>query len=114
MRTILVVEDDTSMRRLIALGLRRRGWDVLEAEDAQEALELLRGHAVAAVLTDLNLPGWNGLRFLEEARKAGFRHPFIALTADSGRDGELLQRGFTAVWEKPLDEEHLQELEHGL
>jgi DNA-binding response OmpR family regulator len=64
-RRVLVVEDDESLRHLVARNLTARGHAVTEAADAREALEALRNEAPEVLVLDINLPdatGWDILR----------------------------------------------------
>ncbi|MFQ6046548.1 MAG: ATP-binding protein, partial [Gemmatimonadales bacterium] len=67
--TILLVEDDESVRRVTARVLRRQGYTVMEAGDAEEAMALLESHAsrVDLLLTDVVLPGASGRAVAEMA-----------------------------------------------
>jgi len=56
---VLVVDDEAPVRRLAARALRRAGWDVIEAENAGEALELAGGK-LALVVSDVIMPGLDG------------------------------------------------------
>ena len=62
--TILIVEDEAKMRRLLELNLADDGFQTLSAGDAESGLKLLQNNSVDLVLTDLKLPGMNGLDFL--------------------------------------------------
>lgn len=67
---VLVVEDETSIREMVALNLRLHGMDALEAGSAEEALEILnRGEHCDAALLDVMLPGMNGFSLCETIRK---------------------------------------------
>ena len=57
MKAILVVEDELSIRSFICLNLRRKKYEVLEAETGEKALELFASNPVDVVLLDLMLPG---------------------------------------------------------
>ena len=61
-RNVLVVEDEPRVRQLVAKVLRRRGFVVLEAEDAEAAMRLFGGQAadISLLLTDVVMPGMNG------------------------------------------------------
>lgn len=65
MAKILTVEDEENIRRLLAVNLQARGYDVLEAESAEEGLPLLNDEAVDLVLLDIRLPGQSGWSMLE-------------------------------------------------
>jgi two-component system chemotaxis response regulator CheY len=69
-RTILVVDDSPTMRQQVRMPLEDAGYKVLEAGDGQEALRRLDGAAdVHMVISDVNMPGMNGLEMLEALRK---------------------------------------------
>jgi len=65
MPTVLIVEDEAKMRRLLELNLGEDGFSTLSAGDAESGLKLLRENTVDLVVTDLKLPGMNGLEFLQ-------------------------------------------------
>ena len=69
MKRILVVEDEAAIREMVALNLKRAGWDVLEAPSAERALELLHGEPCDAALLDIMLPGMDGLSLCETIRR---------------------------------------------
>jgi two-component system chemotaxis response regulator CheY len=111
---ILAVDDSNTMRQMVAHVLRGGGYKVLEAADAEVALELARAQPVDAVLTDHNLPGMDGLE-LVRALRALPRHartPIVVLTTE--RSDELRQAGREAganAWMvKPFDPERLLEM----
>jgi len=82
MRRVLVVEDEKSIREMIALNLKMAGWEVLEAESAERGLELLgkQGPCEAAVL-DVMLPGMNGFSLCENIRRDNQEIGIIILSA---------------------------------
>ena len=82
MRRVLVVEDEDSIRELIALNLRMADYEVLEAESAEKALALLgsEGRCDAAVL-DVMLPGMNGFSLCEAIRRDDANIGIIILSA---------------------------------
>jgi CheY-like chemotaxis protein len=80
---VLVADDDPQMRRLIRIVLQREGFEVLEANDGLDALELIEQGSVDLVILDVEMPRLNGLGVLEEIR-AQMRTaslPVIVLTA---------------------------------
>lgn len=80
--TILIVEDESLVRLDAAECLRDAGFDVLEATDAAEALEMLAEHDVDVLFTDINMPG--PIDGLELARRVLGRCPGTRLVLTSG------------------------------
>jgi DNA-binding NtrC family response regulator len=81
MATILIVEDEAKMRRLLELNLGEEGWSTFSAGDAEEGVKILGREAIDLVLTDFKLPGMNGLEFLHAIRKSSSEIPVIMMTA---------------------------------
>jgi DNA-binding NtrC family response regulator len=81
MPAILIVEDEAKMRRLLELNLAEDGFTTYSAGDAETGLKLLREHAVDLVVTDLKLPGMNGLEFLHTVKRQNAALPVVVMTA---------------------------------
>jgi len=81
MANILIVEDEPRMRRLLEISLGEDGHNVQTADDAEKGLAFLRREPADLVVTDLKLPGMNGLAFLEEGKRLNPALPFIVMTA---------------------------------
>jgi len=81
MPTILIVEDEAKMRRLLELNLGEDGFTTLSAGDAESGLKLLRENTVDLVVTDLKLPGMNGLEFLQTIKRQNAAMPVVVMTA---------------------------------
>jgi DNA-binding NtrC family response regulator len=81
MPAILIVEDEAKMRRLLELNLGEEGFTTLSAGDAESGLKLLRENSVDLVVTDLKLPGMNGLEFLQAIKHQNAALPVIVMTA---------------------------------
>jgi DNA-binding NtrC family response regulator len=81
MPTILIVEDEAKMRRLLELNLGDDGFATVSAGDAETGLKLLREHPVDLILTDLKLPGMNGLEFLQTVKRQNAILPVVVMTA---------------------------------
>ncbi len=81
MPAILIVEDEAKMRRLLELNLGEDGFTTFSAEDAETGLKLLRENPVDLVLTDLKLPGMNGLEFLQTIKRQNAALPVVVMTA---------------------------------
>ena len=81
MPAILIVEDEAKMRRLLELNLGDDGFNTHSAEDAETGLKLLRENSIDLVLTDLKLPGMNGLEFLQTIKRQNAALPVVVMTA---------------------------------
>jgi DNA-binding response OmpR family regulator len=91
MKTILVVEDEQTISRVLAVYLQHAGYKVLQAYDGEEALRLFNDHTPNLVLLDVMLPGKDGWSVLEDIRKIS-ACPVIMLTALGDIDYRL--KGF--------------------
>jgi two-component system, cell cycle response regulator len=85
---VLVVDDTTLVRKVIAARLRGAGYRVAEATDGQEALELFRKQASAVVITDLNMPRLDGLGLLAALRQHPLAPEVILLTGSRAGDAQ--------------------------
>jgi CheY-like chemotaxis protein len=104
MPTILVVEDDPRVRFLICEVLRREGYQVAEAGDGAEALELVRTQRVNLVITDFVMPKVNGLKFVEQLHSINPRIPVIFVTGYlSVVAGKTLLQDVSEILEKPFE-----------
>jgi two-component system, NtrC family, response regulator len=79
--SILIVEDEAKMRRLLELNLADDGFETMSAGDAETGLKLLQNGPVDLVLTDLKLPGMNGLDFLAAVKRFQAALPVVVMTA---------------------------------
>ena len=81
MPAILIVEDEAKMRRLLELNLGEDGFTTFSAGDAETGLNLLSEHAIDLVVTDLKLPGMDGLEFLQTVKRQNAALPVVVMTA---------------------------------
>ncbi len=81
MPAILIVEDEAKMRRLLELNLGEDGFTTFSAEDAETGLKLLQQNPIDLVVTDLKLPGMNGLEFLQSVKRQNAALPVVVMTA---------------------------------
>ena len=81
MPAILIVEDEAKMRRLLELNLGEDGFTTFSAEDAETGLKLLQQNHIDLVVTDLKLPGMNGLEFLHTIKRQNEALPVVVMTA---------------------------------
>ena len=94
--TVLVVEDEHTLRAAVAILLQRRGFSVIQAADGSSALEMLRGHQdrIDAVLLDTTLPGAPSREVFEEAERL---HPGILIVLTSAYSQESATSTFTGL-----------------
>src|SRR5512135_3143237 len=79
--TILIVEDEAKMRRLLELQLGEEGFVVHSAADAETGLQLLVREKPDLIVTDLRLPGMSGMEFLQAVKRANAALPVVVMTA---------------------------------
>jgi len=79
--TILIVEDEAKMRRLLELNLGEDGFATVSAADAETGLKLLQNAPVDLVLTDVKLPGMDGMEFLQTVKRLNAALPVVVMTA---------------------------------
>ncbi|WP_026886042.1 response regulator transcription factor [Clostridium beijerinckii] len=89
METILVVEDELSIRSFICLNLRKKKYEVLEAENGEEALSIFNSKKIDIVLLDLMLPGIDGFEVCKEIRRINQSVGIIMLTARSQEEDRV-------------------------
>ena len=104
-RRILVVEDEASIRELVALNLKMTGWEVLEAPSAERALELIQKNPPCDVaLLDIMLPGMDGFAVCRKIREES-NTPILIVSAKTEKEDKLngLILGADDYIEKPYD-----------
>lgn len=110
---VLIADDDPSIRRLIAVSLRRQGYQTTEAKDGGEALIAMRAGEADLVLLDLTMPKVTGWQVLaERASDSNLRAiPVIVLTAESGdRVTAIPNDGISTLLPKPFSLDALHAL----
>ena len=111
-KTILIVDDSTSLRQIVKMALDGMGYDVLEAADGQAALALLDGREIGLVISDLNMPKMNGFEFVKAAKaKTTYRFlTVLMLTTESqtAKKEEGKAAGVKAWMTKPFTPSSLQ------
>jgi DNA-binding NtrC family response regulator len=109
-KTVLVVDDDPTQRRLIQAVLEREGFAVAHAESGDQAISrLAAGGTADVVLLDLVMPGISGQDTLAEMRARGFNQPVIVVTATGGIDTvvQAMQAGAVDFFVKPAAPERI-------
>ena len=76
-KTVLIIDDSSSLRALVKLALTRAGYGVIEASDGKDALaQLDKAAKVHMIVSDVNMPGMDGITFVRECKRHP-RHKFI-------------------------------------
>jgi two-component system, chemotaxis family, chemotaxis protein CheY len=92
-KTILIVDDSSSLRMVVKLALTRAGYEVLEAGDGKEGLaQLEKAGKVHLIVSDVNMPVMDGIAFVTEVKKHP-RHKFtpVVMLTTEGQDAKKEQ-----------------------
>src|SRR5258706_3003074 len=105
---ILVADDEQNLRRVLVALLRRDGHEVVQAASGEEAIEQLAD--VDVVITDLRMPGADGMEVLRTASKNHPHVPVIMITAygSVGQAVEAIKAGAFDYIEKPFDQDSIR------
>jgi two-component system chemotaxis response regulator CheY len=111
MATILAVDDSASMRQMVSFTLKGAGYDVTEAKDGAEALTMAKSGKFNLVLTDVNMPGMDGITLTKELRSLpAYKFvPILTLTTESSDDKKKAGKaaGATGWIVKPFNPDQL-------
>ncbi len=119
MANVLIVDDSSTMRKIISRSLRQAGLsvdNVFEAGDGIEGLNALGANQVDLILSDINMPNMDGLEFVKQVRAQGIKVPIMMITTEGGEDiiGEAINSGASGSIRKPFTPDQLQEKLGGL
>jgi PAS domain S-box-containing protein len=106
-KTVLVVDDDPDIVRLVMLSLEQEGFSTLGATTGEQALEIARSRQVDAITLDLLMPGMHGLEVARRLKEdpATAKIPVVVISAYTlGHEPELMALGVSGVIAKPIDE----------
>jgi putative two-component system response regulator len=107
--TILVVDDEESIRNALRKFVVQQGHEALTAASGEEALDCIRRHKVTAMLLDVNMPGMNGIELVPKIMELEPHIALLMLTAvnDATSAALCMQRGAMDYLTKPIDIAHL-------
>ena len=109
MFNILVIEDDKNLRKLITTCLKREKYNVYEAVDGMQALDVIEKNYINLIITDIMMPQMDGYELIKELREANYDTPILVVTAKSTIDDkkEGYKLGADDYMVKPIDVEEL-------
>ena len=87
-KTILIIDDSTSLRQVVNITLTNAGYEVIEACDGKDALAKLDGRKIHLMVCDVNMPNMDGISFLKAAKEdSRYKFtPIIMLTTEAGEE----------------------------
>ena len=110
-KSIISVDDSSTMRKMVSFTLKSAGYDVIEAVDGADALTILKSRPVDMVISDINMPNLDGIQLTRQLRTlpAFLRTPIILLTTESdpAKKAEGRAAGATGWMVKPFNQEQL-------
>ena len=111
MKRILAVDDSASMRQMVVFTLKKAGYEVVDAKDGVEALEIAKGQSFDAVISDVNMPNMDGITLIKNLRTLPTYKftPMLMLTTESGTEKKQEGRaaGATGWIVKPFNPDQL-------
>ncbi|MBN2510038.1 MAG: response regulator [Spirochaetales bacterium] len=111
MSNILIVDDSSSMRKMINFTLTEAGYQISEADDGTKGLEQVHTNSYDCIITDINMPTMDGITFIKNLRTLQqYRFtPVIVLTTEDEEDTKQkgIQAGATAWIVKPFTPDDL-------
>jgi len=112
MATILITDDELSMREFLKILLEKEGYQALTAADADTARQLLGQHDIDLIISDIKMPGTSGLSFLEQLRESGDTTPVILITAYASPEDAVcaMKGGAYDYITKPFNVDEIKEV----
>jgi two-component system, NtrC family, sensor kinase len=109
MHKILIIDDEEANVRVLSMSLRSDGYDVVTAYSGEEGVEVFKKESPGIVLTDIRMPGIDGLEVLRQIKKTDSDTEVIIITGHGDIDSaiEALQKGASDFINKPIKDEVL-------
>ena len=107
--TLLIVDDEEHLRESIVFDFTRKGFNVLSAENGRKAYELILKHPVDLVISDIRMPGGDGLELLERIRLLDAETPIVIFLTGFAdvTESEMYAKGAKKMMTKPFDRKAL-------
>ena len=113
---VLTVDDSRTILAMLHHTLSNAGFEVLQAEDGEKGLEVLKNESVDVVITDINMPVMDGIEFIKQVRATGTHNSLsiVILTTETSQDKRDQGRaaGGTGWIVKPFDPDKLISVIH--
>jgi DNA-binding NtrC family response regulator len=106
---VLIVDDEPISRQTIAEGLRGKNFDVIEAESGQQAMERIQREEMDIVISDMVMPGMDGLELLKKVMRLKVDVPFFLVTGypSQAAAANVMKAGASDFLAKPVTSEEL-------
>ena len=109
-KKILVVDDDRLNLTLLQIGLKHKDYDVVTAQNGEEALAVVKAEKIDAIVLDIQMPKMNGYDFMKELQMMPQgKVPVIMLTASETMQDVFFMEGVRGYLVKPVDLEKLDQ-----
>jgi len=107
---ILIVDDDSSLRNMLSIVLRKEGYSISNAEDGRNALKFLRKNNTDLIISDIKMPDISGIELLKKVKTINKELPFILITAFSSTNDaiEAMKLGADDYITKPFNLDELK------
>jgi DNA-binding response OmpR family regulator len=107
-KRVLLVEDDETLRYTISLVLKRRNFEIKEVESGEEALNIIEKEKFDYLISDVELPGIDGLNLAEKVKEKNLFNKIILMTAlPSGEKLEMAEKLKLKIFVKPFEIEKI-------
>lgn len=109
---ILVVDDERSMREMLCILLEREGYEAVEAKNAEDALQLFETSLFDLVISDIQMPGMNGIELLARIKKLAPEVPVLMITAFATAEQAVaaIKLGAFHYFTKPFNNDEIRAL----
>ena len=109
MSKLLLIDDEEGIRKVLAISLKSDGYDVISAESGEQGLKFFQEEPVSIVLTDIKMPGMDGIEVLRRAKEINSEAEVIVITGHGDIDYAIqsLQLGASDFITKPVNDQAL-------
>lgn len=103
--TLLVVDDEEELRNAMVFDFRRKGFNVLIAENGMKALDIVKKNKVHLVISDMRMAGGSGMEFLEQVRVLDAQMPLVIFVSGYSdyTEEQCIAKGAQKLIHKPFD-----------